>query len=215
MTTIDDARVARILAEAKLRKGSGSGINGQIDACIMQCVDYIAGGDGATDHPPCADVVITAFAIQINDAPRFAQWRDELKPYAVRIAGTRPLDAAAEIAARERRRYMCADWVVRTIAPLAFEFWADLVPARREEALGLAAELRAVTPIINRATSLAAQKTAQKAQNAASVAKRDAAAANAAAYAAAREKALDFSRKLWDLSLAHLDALIKVTEAPC
>jgi len=49
MTTIDDARVARILAEAKLRKGSGSGINGQIDACIMQCVDYITGAAYAAD----------------------------------------------------------------------------------------------------------------------------------------------------------------------
>ncbi|HEV8021288.1 MAG TPA: hypothetical protein VGP41_08520, partial [Candidatus Lustribacter sp.] len=159
-TIIDQDRLARIIADAKLRSGSGAGVNGAIDVCVMQAVDYIAGGNGRTDRPDCADPVITAFCIRLNDAPRFAKWRDELKPYIVRIAGTR-----ADLAAQRKRAYMCADWAIRMIAPLAFDFWADLVPERREEALAWAKQLRDVGAVTDEPSARSAREVAMKAQS--------------------------------------------------
>jgi hypothetical protein len=181
MKTIDPARVERILAEANLRVGSGNGVNGKIDVCVMQAVDYITGGDGSSDHPECADLVISEFCIRLNDAPRFAKWRDELKPYIVRIAGTK-----ADEATSRKRAYMCADWAIRTIAPHAFGFWADVVPARRVEALSWATRLRDLPAVTDKQSANTARDVCNEANKAASaaIAAIAATAANAA-YAAA------------------------------
>jgi hypothetical protein len=181
MKTIDPARVERILAEANLRVGSGNGVNGKIDVCVMQAVDYITGGDGISDHPECADLVISEFCIRLNDAPRFAKWRDELKPYIVRIAGTK-----ADEATSRKRAYMCADWAIRTIAPHAFGFWADVVPARRVEALSWATRLRDLPAVTDKQSANTARDVCNEANKAESAAIA-AIAANAAyaAYAAA------------------------------
>jgi hypothetical protein len=181
MTIIDQTRVERILAEANLRVGSGNGVNGKIDVCVMQAVDYITGGDGSSDHPECADLVISEFCIRLNDAPRFAKWRDELKPYIVRIAGTK-----ADEATSRKRAYMCADWAIRTIAPHAFGFWADVVPARRVEALSWATRLRDLPAVTDKQSANTARDVCNEANKAASaaIAAIAAIAANAA-YAAA------------------------------
>ena len=81
--TIVEERLARLLSpDVKLRSGKGAGANGTVDLCIMQAVDWLAGRDGKSDAPPCADPVITRFCIRLNDTSRFAEWRDELKPFA-------------------------------------------------------------------------------------------------------------------------------------
>jgi hypothetical protein len=239
MTIIDQTRVERILAEANLRVGSGNGVNGKIDVCVMQAVDYITGGDGSSDHPECADLVISEFCIRLNDAPRFAKWRDELKPYIVRIAGTK-----ADEATSRKRAYMCADWAIRTIAPHAFGFWADVVPARRVEALSWATRLRDLPAVTDKQSANTARDVCNEANKAASAAiaaiaanaayaAANAAYADAAAYAAAAAAAADnaynaayaayaaaaaadnayaFTRVLWESSLAQLDAIIALTE---
>jgi len=86
---------------------------------------------------------------------------------------------------------MCVDWTVR-------QFWAETVPTRRGEALTWAQRLRAVVPIVDKASAEAARTVAREAQ----------AAANAAAYAAANARTQSFTRSLWDESLAFLQQLI-------
>ncbi len=238
-------RLSRFLAEVHLRRGVGAGANGKIDVCAMQAAEWLVGGIGDTDAPDCVDPVIRRFMIRLNDACGTRsynyykdEWRDELKPYVVRSINTR--SGASTI---HRRAFMCADWILRTIAPKTFELWADLSPKRRDEALGWAEKLRNVAPIIDKASALAARAVARDAaavacaadvayaadaaygassvSSAASAA--DAAyyaavayaadAASAASVACARSKSDDFSRWCWDESLAILDRLIKVTES--
>ena len=236
MIQLDPSRVSRLLSpDARLRSGSGSGINGKFDACIMQAVDWLAGGAGESDSPECADHAITRFCIRLNDATRFAEWRDELKPFAVRVVGTRSVDPTV----LQRRGYMSADWAVREVAPKAFDFYAELRPAKREQYEAWAAKLRGVAPIVDKETAHAAHagmnevRAAAYAAAAAYAVAVAYAAGSAASYAAeyaataayaveyeaeyaataARPRAKAFSRELWEMSLAHLDRMIRVTEA--
>ena len=246
MIQIDKARLARFMAEAKLARGQGKGVNGKIDLCINQAADWITGGAGLTDAPACVDPVIRRFCIVLNDANRFAPFRDELKPFAARIANT---NAGEEVSIQ--RGFICADWAIRTVAPKAFEFWAASVPAKRDEALAWAEKLRAVPVIVDKASALAGREVALSAHEAAMDAAYavagagadavaaaasaadaadaadaaadaadaaaaeygDASAASAYAAAAARPRAKAFAREFWDMSLAHLNRMIRVTEA--
>jgi hypothetical protein len=227
-------RVQRLLdADFHLRQGAGQGINGQADACIMQAVDWIAGGCGKTDAPDCADSVISRFCIRLNDAPRFSQWRDELKPFARLIVGTN-----GSLALTRKRAFMASDWALRTIAPMAFDFWSEIDPKRADDARAWAKKLRDLAPVVDKASAQAGRETAREARdtakaagavayaaaNAAADAAADAAdtanayaayaadyADYAAAYAAAnaaRSKADAFSRAMWDESLRFLQQLI-------
>jgi len=133
----------------------------------------------------------------------------------------------------QRRGYMSADWAVREVAPKAFDFYAELRPAQREQYEAWAAKLRGVAPIVDKETAHAARAVANEvhavayaasyadayavAYAVAEVAYEAAAyaadaAADAVAYAGARPKAKVFSRELWEMSLAHLDRMIRVTE---
>jgi hypothetical protein len=108
----------------------------------------------------------------------FAKWRDELKPFAARLANTNQ-----GVALTKKRAFACADWAVREITPLALE-------KRHPES---AAHLRAVPEIVDELTALAAHTVAQ-------------AAASAAAYAA--YVAADAGdRPVWDAALAFLGRL--------
>jgi len=225
--TIDPDRLVRF-AEVHLRSGQGTGGNGTVDVCFMQAVDWLTGGTGKTDAPECVDPTIRAFGIRLNDAARFADYRDELKAYAVRVVGTKTTAAVTK-----QRAFMCADWAVRTIAPMAFDHWSS--PKNAKKAKEWAAKLRAVAPITDKASAEVGRQVAREARaanadayaayaaaaDAAYAAAADAAyaaaayaayAAAAAAYAA-RSKSKDFSRQLWCESLAFLDRLVAVTEA--
>ena len=63
---------------------------------MVQAADWIAGGNGKSDAPACVDPAIRKFCIKLNDASRFAQWRDELKPYIPRLVGTNQGAAATK-----------------------------------------------------------------------------------------------------------------------
>jgi hypothetical protein len=222
-------RVARFLdPDTHLVRGTGSGANGKIDVCFLQAADWLAGGNGTTDAPECVDLVIRSYGRALNDVIAFAAWRDELKPYALRIIGT-----AGDASCTARRLSMCADWAVRTIAPMAFDAWA----ARKPDSVAAewAARLRAVAPIVDSATMMAGNTVAAAAYAYAASAGADAAyaasaaayaasagadaayaadadaayAADAAAYAAGAAAAYAASRVVWDEALTFLSRLIE------
>ncbi len=226
--TIAEDRLARFLSpDISLVAGAGKGANGTVDVCIMQAVDWLVGGNGKTDAPSCVDPGIRRFCIRLNDSSTFAAFRDELKPFAPRVANTRGDDALMR-----KRAFMSADWAVRTVAPMAIDQFG-----KKPE---LAARLRALPAIVDRETSIAARDVTREATKelrdayadayaaayaaaaaADAAAYVDAAAADAAAAAAAaaadaaadvdvaRSKAAAFSRTMWDESLRFLGALIE------
>jgi hypothetical protein len=173
-----------------------SGNGGMNAPCIMDVVDYITGGDGKNDHPACASRVISGFAIMINDSERFAEYRNELLPYAVRIAGT-----TGTIEQEIKRVCMVADWAVRVAAPMALD------SAGLHEQAQI---LRNVGVIYDRATARAAADAANYAANTAA----DAAyyVANTAANAAARvaNAAADAARAARAAARAAADAAARV-----
>ena len=74
----------------------GSGI-GTLDKelCIMQAVDYVTSG-GLTDSPACSCLILSRYAIRINDAFD-AKHRQRLKPLIPDLVGTRVDDDAVKI----------------------------------------------------------------------------------------------------------------------
>ncbi len=157
------------LANVKLHKGN----NGMNAPCIMDMVDYITGGDGSNDAPACASNAVAQFAIGLNDASVFVEFRQELLPFAVRIAGT-----AGTPEQEQTRAFILADWAVREIGPLALEANGLIEQAEA---------LRNLAPITGGETAAAAAHAAYAAYAACAA---DAIAAYAAAaraaYAAAR-----------------------------
>ena len=168
---IDPKRLKRFKAKAvHLRKGTGKGANGTIDVCVMQAVDWLAGGAGIADHPECAARSLAAYCIRLNDSPLFEKHRDLLKPYAPKLVGT-----VAGVAVERKRAFIAADYAVRVFAPI----WL--------RALGYAEhadKLAACATIIDKDSALAAQAVARDAADAAYAAATAAADAATTAYAA-------------------------------
>src|ERR1700677_4210551 len=180
MTAVLQDRLERFLApNIHLRSGSGNGINGDFDACVMQAVDWLAGGDGKTDSPECAARSITRFCIRLNDSPLFAEHRDLLKPYAAKIVGTRgPWQNEVQ------RAYIAADFAVRTAAPMWFRALSTIVkPELKAQFEDFAARCEGVAPIRDAATANAARGVANEVRRAADAAAYAAADAAASAYA--------------------------------
>jgi hypothetical protein len=214
MPTIDKGRLKRFLSKkVHLVSGKGEGANGTIDVCVVQATDWLVGRDGKSDSPSCVDPVIRGFAIRLNDAGAFSQWRDELKPFAARLANTNQGHALTR-----KRRFACADWAIREIAPLAIDACG--------KAPEFAAELRALPPIVDKATALAGRAVARQAERklradatatyaayayAAAVAAAAADAAVAAVATAAAVASADAKRPFWDASLAMLGRLCDMT----
>jgi hypothetical protein len=138
---IDTARLD-VLKNVKLYKGN----NGMAAPCIMDVVDYITGGDGTNDLPMCASISVARFAIGINDSSIFAKFRQELLPFAVRIAGT-----AGTPEQEQTRAFILADWAAREMAPFALD-----VIGRSEQA----EKLRNLAPITSGETAAAARDAA-------------------------------------------------------
>ena len=233
---LDQNRINRLMeASNHLRSGGGRGINGHFDACLMNAANWLIGGDSSSDKPDCVDPTIRGFGIRLNDAVQFSAWRDELKPFAIKVLGT-----AQGPSLTQKRKFMCIDWAIRVIAPMAFDVWAEKDSKNRTKAQQHAAALRAVSPITDEATAAlgrnatmaarvaayadagayAAAAAAATAAAAAADAADDAAAAgaSAAAYAAAAgayaaayaaTAAADAARrKIWEESLKFLQRLI-------
>jgi hypothetical protein len=169
------------LEPLKLGRGSHDPpSNGLVNACVMEAVAYVA-GEPFSDHPVCVSPVITSFLVSWNDAMNDVD-RQMLKPYIVRLVGTRTGKRH-----EEQRAWMLTDWSVRECAPA----WLRLA--------GLAAQaelLESLAPLTSAASARKAQPVLDAARNdsaAARAAARDAAraAARAAAWAAAGDAAWD------------------------
>jgi hypothetical protein len=125
--------------------------------CAMEWISYLA-GEEHTDAPQCVDPVLRQFGILLNDVLP-DDLRQRLRPYLARMIGT-----AHDGRARERL-FMVGDWAVRVAAAAAME-------AERPD---LAAKLRGVPKVVDKAS----------AQHAAGVAYEAARAADGVAYPAA------------------------------
>jgi hypothetical protein len=158
---------------ADLVLGSGSHKDREQGVCVMEAVAWLA-GEPHSDRPVCACPVVGAFARRLNDTLDKAdrQRLREFIPALVKSKATREVEI--------RRGFVAADHAVRVIAPLAMEV------IKRPD---LAKMLRDCSPIVDKATAIAARDVATKVRGAAAAyAAADAAAADAAdaaAYAAA------------------------------
>jgi hypothetical protein len=151
------------LEPLKLGRGSHDPpLNGLVNACVMEAVAYVA-GEPFSDHPECASPVITSFLVYWNDAMDDVD-RQMLKPYIVRLVGTRTGKRH-----EEQRAWMLTDWLVRECAPA----WLRLAGLA-----GQAELLESLAPLTSAAS-------ARKAQLVLDAARKDSAAAAAAEWAAA------------------------------
>ncbi|MBC5805651.1 MAG: hypothetical protein ACR2KS_10265 [Candidatus Eremiobacter antarcticus] len=171
------ARLKRF-ESVRLRKGAGAGGNGEVDVCLMQAVDWLTGGTGQTDAPTCVAQTITRYCVGLNDSLLFSQQqhRDLLKPYAIKMIGTR-----TGVTDERQRAFIAADYAVRVFGPiwlhaLGYQAWAK--------------RLESVAPITDSKSSTAARDAAREVR------------AAAAAYAAASYNAADAS----DAATAASDA---------
>jgi hypothetical protein len=78
--------------------------------CVMEAVAFAA-GEPHSDHPDCACPVIGALMRSLNDRLD-PQHRQELKRYVFVLIGTK-----STAAVEHKRRYMAADWAIRTALP--------------------------------------------------------------------------------------------------
>jgi hypothetical protein len=155
------------LEPLKLGRGSHDPpSNGLVNACVMEAVAYVA-GEPFSDHPECASPVITSFLVYWNDSMNDVD-RQMLKPYIVRVVGTRTGKRH-----EEQRAWMLTDWLARECAPA----WLRLAGLA-----GQAELLESLAPLTSAAS-------ASKAQLVLDAARKDSAAARDAAWAAARDAA--------------------------
>src|SRR5688572_12591969 len=142
--------------------------------CVMEAVAWLA-GEPHSDRPKCACPVISAFARRLNDTVDDAdrQRLREFIPALVNSKATREVEI--------RRGFVAADHTVRIIAPLALD------AVKRPD---LAKRLRDCSPIVDKATAIAARDVSRAVRGDADFAYAAAAdAAYAADYAAAADAA--------------------------
>jgi hypothetical protein len=183
------------LEPLKLGRGSHDPpSNGLVNACVMEAVAYVA-GEPFSDHPECASPVITSFLVSWNDAMNDVD-RQMLKPYIVRLVGTRTGKRH-----EEQRAWMLTDWLARECAPA----WLRLAGLA-----GQAELLESLAPLTSAASARKAQPVLDAARKD-SAAARDA--ARDAAWAAARDAAWDAAwAAAWDSTRAAArDALAPTT----
>jgi hypothetical protein len=141
-----DRRVEQLCERVTLVDGVGSLRRGEL--CVMSFVALL-GGERHTDHPANASPLIRNFAIPVNDALP-PEVRQRLKPFAVRIVGTRDgcdharaevlrQALATEILPRIRRDWGIGQATERCHLPLGSLLAG---PAGLVEALGWAPERR-------------------------------------------------------------------------
>ena len=86
----------------------------ELEMCIMEAVAFVA-GETWTDSPQCASPTAGAFLRSLNDRMD-DESRQKLKPYIVRLVGSR---GTPEV--EKRRAWMCADWLVRDELPFLLD----------------------------------------------------------------------------------------------
>jgi hypothetical protein len=102
----------------------GVGAHGRREdgVCAMEAVAWIA-GEPHSDSPQCASPAIAAFMRSWNDTLPNEDRDRLLKPYLVRLIGSR-----GTAAAEERRGWLAMDWLIRTFAPAWLSLAHDLSP---------------------------------------------------------------------------------------
>jgi hypothetical protein len=146
--------------------------------CAMEWVAYLA-GEEHSDSPVCVSPVLQPFCINLNDSLPDEK-RQQLRPYLARCIGT------AGDGRDDERRWLCADWLIRTYTPA----WLRLVPSLQ----GHADTLAALPPVL-------ATENVDRAMRDLRAARSDAAAAWAAAGDAAGDAARDAARDVaWDVA---------------
>jgi hypothetical protein len=179
--------------------------------CAMEAVAWIA-GEPHSDHPQCASRAISAFMRSWNDGLESADRDRLLKPYLVRIVGSRGTAEQEELRGR-----MALDWHNGVMLPA----FLDLVDGLKPHAEAVRAD-HLNPDVISTARSAGAAARAA-AGDAAWDAARDAAwdaardAARAAARAAARDAARDAARAALqptvdELQISALDLLDRMLE---
>ena len=134
--------------------------------CAMEAVAFLA-GEPHSDAPKCTAAPVRRFVIATNDWCNDEE-RQQLKPYLLRLITTSSGGREAD----KHAAFLFADWAVREVAPAALD-------ARNKPEL--AARLRAIAPIVDKASAIAARDETYEVRKAAYAA----AATYAAAYAAA------------------------------
>ena len=122
--TILEDRLEKFLKKGvHLRSGKGDGVDkdGFIDLCIIQATNWLVGGNGKKDEHPCVDRLVRNWAIGMNDADGFQYFRDELKPYAVKVAGT---NKGKELS--EKREIMIIEWAIQEFLIPELKAWAKI-----------------------------------------------------------------------------------------
>ena len=172
--------------------------------CVMEAAAYFA-REPHSDRPACVSPVIAAFLRSWNDALSTADRNRLLKPYVLRVIGTRTTTAD-----EETRAWLATDWLVRVQTPA----WLRLAGLEAEaQALASLARItdattaRGAQPTLNEARSRAAAAWAA-AGDAARAAAMDA--ARAVAKAAAGARLAPVVAELQASALGLLDAMIAV-----
>ena len=203
--TIDQSQLADLHLE---KGGHASPINGM---CFMEAVAYLT-GEPHSDRPECVSPVLGSWGREVNDAMPTDR-RQELKAFIPEMVGT------AGDGKDEARGFMCADFAVRVIAPMALG------------AAGLsdhATKLRELPEIVDKKTATVAAAAAYRASAAAYPAAYAAAAAYraatdaeavyraaaAAAGVAAAYAATDDASPIWDAVIAFTPKLIAARADP-
>jgi hypothetical protein len=215
----------RILDLSTLVLGHGNHASPDDGFCVMEAVAYFA-GEEHSDTPWCASPTVTEFAMQLNDRLDDDE-RRRLVSYIPRIVGSK-----GKADDEAKRAFLCADWAIRKVAPIALE-------ATRERGLiERAKRLRELAPITDTDTANAAATAARTAAAAAydddaaeaayaaaaaaaayaasaayAYAHTDTANAAAAARAAAAADGATDRQTINDLCFSLLNELIAVTEA--
>lgn len=118
--------------------------------CAMEWVSYIA-GEPHSDEPACVSPAVRAFCTTFNDSLDHSP-RQRLRPYLARTIGT------AGDGFDETRAWLAMDWLIRTYTPT----WL------RASSLGdVAAQLRALAPVLDVTTLHAALRPLGAARTAA------------------------------------------------
>jgi hypothetical protein len=156
--------------------------------CVMEAAAYIA-GEPWSDAPQCVSPVIAAFCRSWNDSLNEDDRNRLLKPYVVRVIGTRTTKAD-----ENTRAWLATDWLARVQAPA----WLRLAGLTEH-----AQALESLARIVDATTARTAQPTLDAARSAA----RD------AAGDAAGEKLRPIVEELQLSALGLLDAMISVGSA--
>ena len=150
--------------------------------CLMEAVAFFA-GERHSDHPECVSPELGAWGREVNDAMPTDR-RQELKAFIPEMVGTAG-DGRDEV-----RAFMCDDFAVRVMAPMALD----------------ATKLREQAEWLRELPEIVDKKTAADAYCA--DAYRAAAAYPAAYAAAAAYRADDDASPIWDAVIAFTPKLI-------